>query len=144
MNKYIKVFAVLMFLLLFFVFSIMRYNSFISNRIRRINRLTSNMKLTNVNNYVDKKYVVISEIDNRKYDKSILLLNDYIKENNIHLFYLDFSNLNSYEREKLYSKNKYFENGIVLPVLIEFNNRKIVNILNFNERLEELNEFFKR
>lgn len=144
MNKCIKVFVVLIFLLLFFILSIIRYNNFMSDRIKRINKLASNMKLTNVSNYVDKKYVVISEIDSEKYDKSILLLNDYVKENNIDLFYLEFSSLNNSEREKLYSKNKFFENGIVLPVLIEFENKKIVNVINIEESKKELDKFFMR
>lgn len=144
MNKCIKVFVVLIFLLLFFIFSIIRYNNFMSDRIKRINKLSSNMKLTNASNYMDKKYVVISEIDSEKYDKSILLLNDYVKENNIDLFYLEFSNLNNSEREDLYSKNKFFENGIVLPVLIKFENKKIVNVINIEESKKELDKFFMR
>lgn len=144
MNKCIKVFVVLIFLLLFFILSIIRYNNFMSDRIKRINKLASNMKLTNASNYMDKKYVVISEIDSEKYDKSILLLNDYVKENNIDLFYLEFSSLNNSEREKLYSKNKFFENGIVLPVLIEFENKKIVNVINIEESKKELDKFFMR
>lgn len=144
MNKCIKVFVVLIFLLLFFILSIIRYNNFMSNRIKRINKLSSNMKLTNASNYMDKKYVVISEIDSEKYDKSILLLNDYVKENNIDLFYLEFSNLNNSEREDLYSKNKFFENGIVLPVLIKFENKKIVNVINIEESKKELDKFFMR
>lgn len=144
MNKCIKVFVVLIFLLLFFILSLIRYNNFMSNRIKRINKLSSNMKLTNASNYMDKKYVVISEIDSEKYDKSILLLNDYVKENNIDLFYLEFSNLNNSEREDLYSKNKFFENGIVLPVLIKFENKKIVNVINIEESKKELDKFFMR
>lgn len=144
MNKCIKVFVVLIFLLLFFILSIIRYNNFMSDRIKRINKLSSNMKLTNASNYMDKKYVVISEIDSEKYDKSILLLNDYVKENNIDLFYLEFSNLNNSEREDLYSKNKFFENGIVLPVLIKFENKKIVNVINIEESKKELDKFFMR
>ncbi len=144
MNKCIKVFVVLIFLLLFFILSIVRYNNFMSDRIKRINKLSSNMKLTNVSNYVDKKYVVINEIDSEKYDKSIMLLNDYVKENNIDLFYLEFSNLNNSEREDLYSKNKFFENGIVLPVLIKFENKKIVNVINLEESKKELDKFFMR
>lgn len=144
MNKCIKVFVVLIFLLLFFILSIVRYNNFIDNRIKRINKLSSNMKLTNASNYVDKKYVVINEIDSEKYDKSIMLLNDYVKENNIDLFYLEFSNLNNSEREDLYSKNKFFENGIVLPVLIKFENKKIVNVINIEESKKELDKFFMR
>lgn len=144
MNKCIKVFVVLIFLLLFFILSLIRYNNFMSNRIKRINKLSSNMKLTNASNYVDKKYVVISEIDSEKYDKSIMLLNDYVKENNIDLFYLEFSNLNNSEREDLYSKNKFFENGIVLPVLIKFENKKIVNVINIEESKKELDKFFMR
>ena len=144
MNKCIKVFVVLIFLLLFFILSLIRYNNFMSNRIKRINKLSSNMKLTNASNYMDKKYVVISEIDSEKYDKSILLLNDYVKENNIDLFYLEFSNLNNSEREDLYSKNKFFENGIVLPVLIKFENKKIVNVINIEEIKKELDKFFMR
>lgn len=144
MNKCIKVFVVLIFLLLFFILSIIRYNNFMSNRIKRINKLSSNMKLTNASNYMDKKYVVISEIDSEKYDKSILLLNEYVKENNIDLFYLEFSNLNNSEREDLYSKNKFFENGIVLPVLIKFENKKIVNVINIEESKKELDKFFMR
>lgn len=144
MNKCIKVFVVLIFLLLFFILSIVRYNNFIDNRIKRINKLSSNMKLTNASNYVDKKYVVINEIDSEKYDKSIMLLNDYVKENNIDLFYLEFSNLNNSEREDLYSKNKFFENGIVLPVLIKFENKKIVNVINVEESKKELDKFFMR
>lgn len=144
MNKCIKVFVVLIFLLLFFILSLIRYNNFMSDRIKRINKLSSNMKLTNASNYMDKKYVVISEIDSEKYDKSILLLNDYVKENNIDLFYLEFSNLNNSEREDLYSKNKFFENGIVLPVLIKFENKKIVNVINIEESKKELDKFFMR
>lgn len=144
MNKCIKVFVVLIFLLLFFILSIIRYNNFMSDRIKRINKLSSNMKLTNASNYVDKKYVVINEIDSEKYDKSIMLLNDYVKENNIDLFYLEFSNLNNSEREDLYSKNKFFENGIVLPVLIKFENKKIVNVINLEESKKELDKFFMR
>lgn len=144
MNKCIKVFVVLIFLLLFFIFSIIRYNNFMSDRIKRINKLSSNMKLTNASNYMNKKYVVISEIDSEKYDKSIMLLNDYVKENNIDLFYLEFSNLNNSEREDLYSKNKFFENGIVLPVLIKFENKKIVNVINIEESKKELDKFFMR
>ena len=144
MNKCIKVFVVLIFLLLFFILSIIRYNNFMSDRIKRINKLSSNMKLTNASNYVDKKYVVINEIDIEKYDKSIMLLNDYVKENNIDLFYLEFSNLNNSEREDLYSKNKFFENGIVLPVLIKFENKKIVNVINVEESKKELDKFFMR
>lgn len=144
MNKCIKVFVVLIFLLLFFILSIIRYNNFMSDRIKRINKLSSNMKLTNASNYMDKKYVVISEIDSEKYDKSIMLLNDYVKENNIDLFYLEFSNLNNSEREDLYSKNKFFENGIVLPVLIKFENKKIVNVINIEESKKELDKFFMR
>lgn len=144
MNKCIKVFVVLIFLLLFFIFSIIRYNNFMSDRIKRINKLSSNMKLTNASNYMDKKYVVISEIDSEKYDKSIMLLNDYVKENNIDLFYLEFSNLNNSEREDLYSKNKFFENGIVLPVLIKFENKKIVNVINIEESKKELDKYFMR
>ena len=73
-----------------------------------------------------------------------MLLNDYVKENNIDLFYLEFSNLNNSEREDLYSKNKFFENGIVLPVLIKFENKKIVNVINIEESKKELDKFFMR
>ena len=149
MKKFIKVFVVLIIILLFFILSISRYNNSIKSKLNKVNNLTSNMKVIKINdteaiyNY-DNAYMIINDINEDKYDEKIIYLNNYIKENNITLYYLEFSNLNDLEREKLYSSNDYFENGIVVPILLNFKNNKVINTKNIKESKKEIIEIFKR
>lgn len=148
MNKCIKVFVVLIIILLFFIFSINRYNNLMKNKLEKVNNLTNNMKVININdidNIYDRKensYILINDISLSKYDDKIIYLNKYVKKKKITLYYLEFSNLNDSEREKLYNSNDYFENGIVLPIILKVNDNEIIDIINIEESNKKIKEFF--
>lgn len=117
---------------------------------QKMNDLISNLTVINLDKLEvlfkseDTKIVFIGSLTCPHCTSIKPKINNLVKELDIDVYYLELSELNSKEEQRLYSMNDFLKDGTSIPLVMAIKNNEVIDSFVGNIETEEIEKFLKK